>query len=437
MFGFTSSDWQQVFWIIVVGMVCNVSCSVLGCYLVLRRLSLLGDAISHAVLPGVVLGFLVSGKVVGWPIFLGAIAVGFLAAFLIQTLQRFGHVPEDASIGAVFTSLFALGVILLTTFGRNVDLDVGCVLYGQIELAAFDRVPIPWLGWELPLVLQTLMPALMATLAFIVVIWKELKISAFDPALATSMGFNSNLVHYLLMGMVAVVTVAALEAVGAILVVAMLIVPAATAHLLTDRLGSMVACSVIVGILAAVLGSVGAVAFNTSGAGMMAVAAGALFTLAVFAAPRHGLLSKAYHNVALAARIAGEDIVARLFRAEERAHVSPGLTRAECLHLTSGGIATWLALPRLRQRGEVRRDSEGRFHLTATGRQLAQALVRSHRLWETYLMEHFELPLDHVHDSAERVEHFINPGLQEAMADALNRPERDPHGKPIPPSPPT
>ncbi len=424
-----------IFWMTTVGVICNAACALLGCYLVLRRLSLIGDAISHAVLPGVVLGFLVSGKVVGPPILIGAMAVGFLTAFLIQTLNRFGQVPEDAATGAVFTSMFALGVILLSVFAKKVDLDTECVLYGEIERAAFDRVPLWGLGLEVPLVLRSLVPALIAAIVFVFVLWKELKISAFDPELATSMGFNAVVIHYLLMGMVAVVTVAALESVGAILVVAMLIVPAATAQLLTDRLSAMLVCAVCVGALAAFGGSLGAVWLNTNGAGMMAVVAGLLFALAVFFAPHHGLISKAIHRLELSTRIASEDIVAWLYRQEEKAERFEGLSRKECLESTSGGLAAWLAIPRLSQRGEIEQTPEGPIKLTRKGRDLAQALVRSHRLWEVYLQENFDLPLDHLHESASRVEHYIDTDLQEEMSQALNRPELDPHGQPIPPGP--
>src|SRR5262249_23142763 len=140
--GFSSQDWSVILWIIAVGVVCNASCALLGCFLVLRRLSLVGDAISHAVLPGIVLGFLVSGHTLGWPILIGAALAGFLAAIVIQSLQNWAHVPEDASMGAVFTSLFAVGVILLSSLAGHVDLDPSCVLYGQIELAAANLTPM-------------------------------------------------------------------------------------------------------------------------------------------------------------------------------------------------------------------------------------------------------------------------------------------------------
>src|SRR3954452_11010745 len=135
----TPAEFHQAFWTIVVGVVCGVSCALIGCYLVLRRLSLLGDAISHGVLPGIVLGVLVSGQVTGWPILLGAMLCGVLTAALTQTLQSFGKVAEDASMGVVFSTLFAVGVLLISLqpFGRSSrDLDLDCVFNGILELVA-------------------------------------------------------------------------------------------------------------------------------------------------------------------------------------------------------------------------------------------------------------------------------------------------------------
>src|SRR5262249_15091179 len=153
-------------------------------------------------------------------------AFGLLTAFLTHTLASFGNVPEDASMGAVFTGLFALGVILLTMFARQVDLDPKCVFEGIMEFVPFR------LGQILPKVVAMLA----LTLGVIVLFWKELKIASFDPALARTMGINPTLIHYLLMALVAGVTVSSFEVAGSILVIAMLIVPGACGHLLSDRL---------------------------------------------------------------------------------------------------------------------------------------------------------------------------------------------------------
>ena len=432
-FGLTVLDVQTACWTIFVGIVCNVSCAVLGCFLVLRRMSLLGDAISHAILPGLAIAFLISGTLSGIPMFLGALSFGLLTAFLTQALSRYGGVSEDAGMGIVFTSLFAVGVVVIKQFADRVHLDADCVLYGLIEFVTFDTVV--YAGIEIPRALLTQVPVLCVTVLFIIAFWKELKISSFDSQLSSAMGIHSGLIHYLLMAMVASVTVSAFQAVGSILVIAMLIVPGATAHLLTDRLDRMLLWSAVVGILSAVLGYMGAVWLNTSVAGMMAVVAGMLFTLAVFAAPRHGILSRTVGNLRIALQIVSEDIVAMMFRLEEsqpQTETEYQASKLECYEWAGGGLLAKCALPLMQSKGILRSAKNSTFQLTENGRILGRSLVRSHRLWETFLDENFDLPADHLHEPASRIEHFIGPRLQERLAQEVINSERDPHGKTIP-----
>jgi manganese/zinc/iron transport system permease protein len=428
------SDGGQALWSITVAAAANLTCALLGCYLLLRRMSLLGDALSHAVLPGVVLGFLISGSTSSGWIFVTAVAVGLLATFLIQLLHGFAQVAEDASLGVVFTSLFAVGVVLLVKFGGRVDLDVDCVLYGLPEVVSLEKQPV--FGFEVPSALLSMAGVLALTLLFIGLLWKELKLVSFDPRLATSMGINATLVHYLLMVMVALAIVAGFYAVGSVLVIAMLIVPAATGHLLSDRLPGMMAWAAAVAISSAGIGFWGDLRFDTGLAPMMAIVAGAEFMTALAFAPRHGLASRALHRGGLALRIVTEDVIAMLYRTDEAGDGGVGVSWQRCIVASGGGWRARLALPLLWWRGQVARLPDGRLRLTASGRQQAESLVRSHRLWEAYLDENFELPLDHLHESAERVEHFIGPALREELASELHQPGLDPHGKAIPHAPP-
>jgi manganese/zinc/iron transport system permease protein len=416
-------------WTMLVGIVCNASCAILGCYLVLRRMSLLGDAISHAVLPGIALGYLFSGSVAGLPILFGAMALGVVTSALTQGLSQLGRVPEDTSLGVVFTSLFALGVIMLQAWARNVDLDADCVLYGQIDFAGVDMSSV--LGREVSRPLITLVPALLLTLALVAVFWKELKIVAFDSDLAAAMGFRVQVVHYLLMAMVSAVTVASFESVGSILVVAMLVVPAATAALLSDRLVWMMAWAVAIGTTSAVFGYLIAVPLATSVAGAMAVVAGVQFALAVFLSPRSGLISRWLRNQSLAVRITAEDVLARLYREEERA---AGAEKSGVSVQQPAGFVGRLARWRLLRAGWLRRGDHGTLSLNDSGRSAARGLIRAHRLWETYLDTHFDLPSDHLHDPAERMEHFLGDALQKDLAAELADRAIDPHGKLIPPA---
>lgn len=294
-------------WIIIVGALAAVACALLGNFLVLRKMSMMGDAISHAVLPGLAIAFLVTGARASLTMFIGAAIVGVMTAVFTQWVSRFGKVDEGASMGIVFTTLFAAGLLLIVQAADHVDLDPGCVLYGAIELTPLDVVWRPeFFGAELavPRAVVVLAGVLLLNLFCVIAFFKELRIVCFDSALATTMGIHANLIHYLLMTLVAVTTVAAFEAVGSIIVIAMLIVPPATAHLLTDRLDRMVLLSVVFAILAAVFGHISALTVpqlfgfsDTSTSGMMAVMAGLLFTLVAFCAPRHGILVKKFRRV--------------------------------------------------------------------------------------------------------------------------------------------
>jgi manganese/zinc/iron transport system permease protein len=339
-------EWLQIFvpsgdigegWILAVAMMTNVACGVIGCYLVLRRMSLMGDAISHAVLPGLVIAFLFTGSLNIGGMFVGAFIVGLLTTFLTQALHRLGGVPADASMGVVFTSLFAIGVVLLRRYAGNVDLDPDCVLQGQLTLMPNIRVEV--FGLSIPRAALSIGAVLIANVIFVGLLWKELKITSFDPALATTMGLRSGLIHYLLMAMVAGTTVASFEAVGSILVIAMLIVPGATAHLLTDRLSRML---MIAAAVAALSGYVGFSAARWNGnvepAGMIAVASGVLFFLAVFFSPRYGIVSTLWRNLQTSSRILREDILAMLYRLEELGDARP-MPRDEAARAVGGGVA--------------------------------------------------------------------------------------------------
>ncbi|MEO0509508.1 MAG: metal ABC transporter permease [Verrucomicrobiota bacterium] len=287
-------------WIVVIGVLASVSCALLGNFLVLRKMSMMGDAISHAVLPGLAIAFLFTGARTSFSMFVGAAIVGLLTAVFTHWISRFGNVDQGASMGIVFTTLFAFGLLLIVQAADHVDLDPGCVLYGAIELTPLDVVWRPEvfsLSLGVPRAALVLGGVLLLNTSFVLLFFKELRISSFDPELATTTGINANLMHYLLMIFVAITTVAAFEVVGSIIVIAMLIVPAAAAHLLTDRLGVMVVISAILGALAAIFGHLSALLVpgwfgyeSTSTSGMTAVVAGLIFTAVLFCAPRHGVL---------------------------------------------------------------------------------------------------------------------------------------------------
>jgi manganese/zinc/iron transport system permease protein len=282
----------DAFWIILTGSLVAICCSLLGCFLILRRMAMVGDAISHAVLPGIVLAFLFSGSREVWTMLLGAAALGVACTFLIEFLHKKARVQSDASIGVTFTWLFALGIILISVYAGKVDLDQDCVLYGEIAYVPLDI----WLteaGQNLgPRTVWLMGGILLVIVGFVTVFYRQLYLTSFDPAFAVAIGISTSIWYYLLMGAVSLTTVAAFESVGAILVVAFLVGPPATAYLLTDDLKRMLLISSLLGVVASLFGFYLAVWLNGSVAGAISVVIGLEFLLAFVLSPTHGLISR-------------------------------------------------------------------------------------------------------------------------------------------------
>lgn len=277
-------------WIIVTGILVGVSCALIGTFLVLRRMAMLADAISHTVLLGIVGAFLVTKSLDGIPMFIGAAVSGLLTAFLVQLLHSKG-VQSDAAIGVVFTSLFAVGVILLSVYGANVHLDIEHSLMGEIAFVPWNTITV--FGVDIgPKAFWMLVVVLLFNITMVSVCYKEFKISSFDPQMALAIGIPVMLIHYLQMGMLSLTTVASFDSVGAILVVAMLIVPPAVAHLLTDRLLYMLIISAVIGGLSALLGYICATWLNVSISGAMAAMTGVFYAGAFLFSPSNGVMTK-------------------------------------------------------------------------------------------------------------------------------------------------
>ena len=424
-------------WIAVVGALSAASCALLGNYLVLRRMSMMGDAISHAVLPGLAIAFLVTGSRDSLPMLLGAILIGVATTLLIQSIDRLSGLDRGASMGIVFTTLFAIGLILIRQAADHVDLDPSCVLYGAIELTPLDTVLL--FDHEIPRAAITSGMMLIANSIFVIAFFKELRITAFDPNLATTMGINANLMHYVLMTLVAATTVAAFESVGSILVIAMLIVPGAAAHLITDRLDNMLLLSIVFAILSAVFGHLGAITVpqwfgfqDTSTAGMMAFTTGLLFLLVFLFAPRYGVIGRALNQLRLGLSIVGDDILGFLYRYQELSTLDTAPVSINELQLALNAKSTVrLMVWRLLRRGLVQAEKE-KLVLTNKGKQIAKGLIRSHRLWETYLCNVMGYCHEDVHRHAHNFEHVTDSNLQEKLREVTGSPHFDPHQRSIP-----
>ncbi len=275
----------------LIAVIVGVACALPGVFLVLRRMAMMSDAISHTVLLGIVLGFFAIGSLESPLLVLAAAAVGVLTVSLVELLIRTRLVRQDAAIGLVFPALFSVAVILISRFARGVHLDVDAVLLGELAFAPLDRVVVA--GLDLPRSLVVMGVILLVNVSLIALFYKELKLTTFDAGLAVALGFSPALVHYGLMIMVSVTAVGAFDAVGSILVVALMIAPPAAAYLLTDRLSRMLLYSAALAAAGAIGGFWLAVALDANVAGAIAAMLGVLFLGVFLLAPGRGLLAQA------------------------------------------------------------------------------------------------------------------------------------------------
>ncbi|MEQ8703705.1 MAG: metal ABC transporter permease [Phaeodactylibacter sp.] len=287
---------MNAFWIILTGALVATSCGLLGVFLVLRKMAMVGDAISHAVLPGIVIAYLFAESREVLPMLIGAAAIGVLTTFIIEFLYQKARLQIDAAIGITFTWLFAMGIILISLYAGQVDLDQDCVLYGEIAYIPLDL----WItesGQIMgPRPVWILSGVLLLVLLLVLLGYRGLKITTFNPEYAAAIGISTVFWHYLLMSAVSVTTVVAFESVGAILVVAFLIVPPATAYLLTEKLHVMLLLTVVLGIMTAVGGYFLAVWIDGSVAGAMAVTSGVFLLVAVLCSPTTGVLTRRFRR---------------------------------------------------------------------------------------------------------------------------------------------
>lgn len=392
----------------------GISCGVLGCFIVLRNMALIGDALSHAVLPGVFFAFLLFGySVIGF--FIGSVLAGLLSALVITWIQQNVKAKNDAAIGIVFTAMFAIGVIGISHISKRdgVHLDVKDFLFGNMLGVSNEDLYLT-IGLTIYVLIN------------VFIFYRQLFVSTFQPVIAQTMGISVKLMHYFLMLLLSFVVVASLQTVGVILVVAMLITPASTALLLTDRLHKVVILSAFIGLISTVSGLLLAIVWNTTPGPLMAVVAAVFFFIAAFLAPKRGLVFRYLKKRKLKHEINLEDVMKQSFRLQgmnqmnfENLQARLGFSRRKLNGLLS----------ELRNRDYF---DKGQLELTEKGSAVASRLTRAHRLWETYLVNEVGLQEGQIHDDAERLEHHLSEGILDEVDEKLGFPEKDPHGSPIP-----
>jgi manganese/zinc/iron transport system permease protein len=434
-------DWTVDAWPLLTAVLVGLGCALVGTIFTLRRAALLGDAVSHSILPGIAAGLLVAGLLgrggaeaafgasfaMLW-ILLGALAAGLSSTAIIEALHRYTRIKPDTALAAVFPAFFAAGVILIEVAARGAHFDAECVFYGSLETIGEFRKAAPALF------------STVLVLAFFTLGYKELLITSFDPGLARALGLRTRLVDWLLVALLVLVVVSAFEAVGAILVVAFLIIPPATAYLLADRLHHVLFLAALFGMSSGALGSWltvilehPAIGFETARAPSTAVVAGAQFLAAFLLAPRRGLIAQYRRQLALRRRILDENFLGAVYR-QSQAGGDGSRVRLEAVAGALGYAAAHLrpALRRSRRRGEAVDHEDGSLSLTRAGDSRVEQVIRAHRLWESYMHSEMGAAPDHVHAAADQIEHYLQPALIEELAAILKHPSADPHGKRIP-----
>ncbi|MDP9377291.1 MAG: metal ABC transporter permease [Actinomycetota bacterium] len=275
--------------ILTVGLVATAA-GLLGPFLVLRRVALTSDAVSHAVLPGIVVIWLIFHTRAPLPVIGGAAVFAILCVLAIDALKGTNLVRGDAAIALVFPALFSVGVLGITRYASDIHLDLDSTIYGEIAFSPFETLPIA--GVEIARSIVLLSGVALVNILLVVLLWKEFKATTFDPEFSRTIGISPKLLSRLLLVAVAITAVTAFESVGAILVVTLLIVPATTAYLLTDRLWLMVATTLAIGWISAVAGYWGAVSVDASIAGAMGLVAALCFAIALFVSPSYGLIAR-------------------------------------------------------------------------------------------------------------------------------------------------
>lgn len=355
--------------IILIAAFVAAACALPGTFLVLRRVALMSDAISHSILPGIVIGFFLTGDRSNPLVMAGAALSGVLAVTLTEGLLKTRRVDKDAAIGLVFPVLFSIGVILITRYASGVHIDVDAVLLGELAFAPFNRAT--YFGLNIPVGIWVMGGILLLDLIVILLFYKELKLATFDPGLAAVLGFSPTLIHYGLMTLVSVTAVGAFDHVGSILVVALMIAPPAAAYLLTNSLSRMLVISVALGVLSALGGYLAARWIDTSIAGAMATMTGVIFVVTLLFAPERGLIARARLRRQRRDRFAVDMLLVHLSRHEN----TPTEESENALpHLT--GELNWApefagaAVQRARQQGLIEQRGDT-LRLTDKGRSTA------------------------------------------------------------------
>ncbi len=414
LFEILSSEWAIR--ALIASSLVGLMCGILGSFIVLRNMSLIGDALSHAVLPGIFFAFLFFGySTLGF--FIGSTIAGLIAGISISWIQQNVQTKNDAAIGIIFTAMFAVGIMGISWLNQSegVHLDLKDFLFGNVLGISNEDIYLTF-------------GVTVYTIVSVILFYRHLFITTFQATIAETMGISAKTIHYFLMLLLSFAIVASLRTVGVILVVAMLITPAATALLISNRLQIVIIISAVIGILSAVLGLILSIIFETTPGPAMTIVATLFYFAAVIFSPEKGLLFKMTQKRVEKKRIVREDVLRQIIKnpLDKGMSVSVISDRLEINPRKLNKVINTMT------RSSLLDSDKEKVLLTKEGINKAEQLVRAHRLWETYQVKQMGLNIDQVHDAADQIEHFLSEELLDEIDKELGFPSKDPHDSPIP-----
>lgn len=404
--------------VLIAGTLVSTTCGALGCFIILRRMAFLGDALAHSMLAGVVAGYLLMKLVFKTEanapaMIVGSLVAGFITAALIGWVSRISRVKEDTTIGIMYTGVFAAGGLMASLFSKHIHVDLVHFITGNV--LAVEMADL-WMVAAVAVIVW----------AFIILCFRQLQLTSFDPVMAASIGMPVVLISYALTGCTSLVVVSGVNIVGVILVVGLLVTPAATAYLLSDRLHRMIGLAALFGWTSFLIGYFGAVQINVAPGSAIVVVSTLQFLIVLLVAPNYGILADWLRRRSSVGQQVVEDVLGWMTRTK----LTPIAIDDIFKNVKTAPELLRRAVRQLVRQGMLASDG-GKLALTETGQHEARRLVRAHRLWESYL-QHVGLPVDAVHGGADRLEHVNDEDAVDYLDDKLGHPLQDPHGEEIP-----
>ncbi len=402
----------------IAGSLVAIVCGVIGCFVILRRMAFLGDALSHAMLAGVTAGYLFMNVLFGSDahvpaMFLGSLLAGVVTVGLIGFVSQVSRIKEDTAIGVMYTGIFAAGGVLHSAFSDRMHIDIYHFIMGSV--LAIEDADL----WMIAIIT-------VVVLSIVILFFRQFQIATFDPVMAASIGINVVAMNYLLTACTSLVVVGAVQVVGVVLVVGLLVTPAATAYLLSDRLTRMLWLSALFGVTSVLSGLYLSTLIDVASGPAIVIMSTAQFMTVLACAPRYGMIADWWRKKTMVPQQLLEDVLGcfrrKMDQPQQLGDVLAAVDRPdEQVHRAVRDLdrRDWL-------------DVNGKtLKLTPEGQREAKRILRAHRLWETYL-QHVGMPAETLHDQAHRLEHVHDEETVDYLDDKLGHPLTDPHGSEIP-----